>query len=74
LTKYVKQKVGKVHGQVEALFIVEKDGTLSDIKVIGAANQELSDQVVAFLGSSPAWTSGRQYGQPVRVQMRVPLK
>jgi hypothetical protein len=74
LVRQVQDQVGKLKGHATALFVVEKDGTLSDIKVIGAANQELSDQVVAFLGSSPAWTSGRQYGQPVRVQMRVPLK
>jgi len=74
LVKQVQDQVGKLKGHATALFIVEKDGTLSDIKVIGAADQERSDQVVALLGKSPAWTSGLQYGQPVRVQMRVPLK
>ena len=74
LVKQVQDQVGKLKGHATALFIVEKDGTLSDIKVIGAADQERSDQVVALLGKSPAWTSGLQYGQPVRVRMRVPLK
>jgi hypothetical protein len=74
LVKQVQAQVGKLKGHPTALFVVEKDGTLSDIKVIGAADQKQSDQVVALLGKSPAWTSGLQYGQPVRVRMRVPLK
>jgi protein TonB len=74
LTKYVKQKVGKVHGQVEALFIVEKDGHLTDMKVVGAENTELSGKIAAAIGDGPQWQAGQQNGQPVRVQMRVPLK
>lgn len=74
LLRQVQDQVGKLKGHATAVFIVEKDGTLSDIKVIGAADQQRSDQVVALLGNSPAWTSGLQYGQPVRVRMRVSLK
>ncbi|MEO8733104.1 MAG: hypothetical protein ABI373_02110, partial [Flavobacteriales bacterium] len=40
LVRQVQSRVGKLKGHPTALFVVEKDGTLSDIKVIGAASQE----------------------------------
>ncbi|MBK9598559.1 MAG: energy transducer TonB [Flavobacteriales bacterium] len=57
-----------------ASFIVEKDGQLSDVQVVGAEDPRTADQIAGVINSLPPWQAGVQDGQPVRVQMRVPLK
>jgi hypothetical protein len=52
---------------------VEKDGHLTDMKVVGAENTELSGKIAAAIGDGPQWQAGQQNGQAVRVRMRVPL-
>ncbi|HQV38628.1 MAG TPA: energy transducer TonB [Flavobacteriales bacterium] len=74
LVRYVRDKVGKTHGDVMASFIVEKDGQLSDVQVVGAEDPRTADQIAGVINSLPPWQAGVQDGQPVRVQMRVPLK
>ena len=74
LVHYVRDKVGKTKGDVMASFIVEKNGQLSDVQVVGAEDQQTADQIAGLLSSLPPWQAGIQDGQPVRVQMRVPLK
>ena len=74
MVRYLRDKVGKTHGDVTASFVVEKDGLLSDVKIIGAEDQKLADELVDVIGNLPRFQAGMQDGQPVRVQMRVPLK
>lgn len=74
MVKYIKEKVGKTHGNVMASFIVEKDGQLSDLQVVGAEDPQVAEQIATVISSAPRWEAGVQDGQPVRVQMRVPLK
>lgn len=73
MVRYVREKVGKPQGNVVASFIVEKDGQLSDVQVTGAQSEEMAEQI-AMVISSAHWEAGQQDGQPVRVQMRVPIK
>lgn len=57
-----------------ASFVVEKNGDLSDIKVLNAP-PTVADQVAQALDKAPLFTAGeREDGTPVRVQMRIPLK
>ena len=69
---YLKSKAGDVNGAT-ATFVVEKDGDLSEIKVIGA-QPGINDQLVDALDRAPRFEAGEKDGVPVRVQMRVPLK
>lgn len=69
---YLKSKAGEVNGAT-ATFVVEKDGDLSEIKVIGA-QPAISDQLVDALDRAPRFEAGEKDGVPVRVHMRVPLK
>lgn len=73
MVKYVHEKCGKTKGEVVATFVVEKDGGLSDVKVLGA-DDRTTEQLVQALEASPRWQAGVNDGVPVRVQMRVPLK
>lgn len=74
MVRYLREKVGKTHGDVMASFIVEKDGMLSEVEVVGADDPKIADQIASAISAAPRWAAGQQDGQPVRVQMRVPLK
>jgi len=64
---------GASSGKVVVTFVVEKDGILSNIKVIDSPNQYMSEAVVKAVAKSPAWRPGMQNGLPVRVQYRILL-
>lgn len=79
LVRTIKEKVadpsGKnVKGSVTASFIVEKNGELTDVKVIEGKNAAIDDQVVDMIKSTSPWTPGEDKGVPVRVQMRLPVQ
>ncbi|MBL7939419.1 MAG: TonB family protein [Flavobacteriales bacterium] len=79
LVRTIKEKVtdpsGKnVRGSVTASFIVEKNGDLTDVKVVEGKNEAINDQVVDVIKSTAPWTPGEDKGVPVRVQMRLPVQ
>lgn len=62
-----------VQGKVFIQFIVEKDGSLDDFKVLRAPSETLGDESVRVLSISPKWIPGYQNGKPVRVMYTVPI-
>jgi protein TonB len=64
-----------IEGTVYATFVVERDGTVSDVKILrGVAGAEkLSESTVSAIKSMPKWTPGQLKGQPVRVQYVLPV-
>jgi protein TonB len=62
-----------VQGRVFVTFVVEKDGTLTDIKVTRGIGSGCDEEAVRVLKKSPKWTPGIQNGRPVRVQYNVPI-
>lgn len=54
-------------------FVVEKDGTLSNIKARNKCNSDLS-HFIALLEKSPKWTPGFYQGNIIRSRCRVPLQ
>ncbi len=65
--------VNKINGTVYLTFIVEKDGSVSNITVIKGVHPILDDEAVKAIASSPKWSPGLQRGQPVRVRFQIPL-
>lgn len=63
----------KANGKLLMSFVVEKDGSLTDIKVIKDKNTNLGEQAIAVLKSCPKWNPGIQKGRPVRVQYTLPI-
>ncbi len=62
-----------VQGPVYVTFVVEKDGSISNIKLlrgIGAGCDEEAERVVTMM---PKWKPGRQNGKEVRVQFNMPI-
>jgi protein TonB len=56
-----------------SIFIVEKDGSLSDIKVYGKIDSLKSNEVIRILKKSPIWKPGKQNGTIVRVMYALPI-
>jgi TonB family protein len=72
--KYPAQDKEKgIQGRVIIQFIVEKDGTLSNMDVKRSPSVTLADEAIRVLKLSPAWNPGLQKGKPVRVQYTIPI-
>jgi TonB family protein len=63
----------RVSGKVFCTFIVEKDGTLSNIKAVRAPSAAMGAEAVRVLTRSPKWKPGAQSGHWVRVSYTVPI-
>ncbi|MGH7237861.1 MAG: energy transducer TonB [Candidatus Saccharimonadales bacterium] len=60
-------------GRVILSFIVEKDGTLSNITVDRPAGHGFDEEALRVLKLAKAWKPGMQNGQPVRVKFEIPI-
>lgn len=63
----------KIRGTVYLTFIVEKDGSVSNVTVIKGVHPLLDNEAVKAISESPKWSPGLQRGQPVRVRFQIPL-
>lgn len=66
-------KENNITGRVFIQFVVERDGSLTDMKILRDPGSGLGDEALRVLKSSPKWTAGIQNGKPVRVQFTVPV-
>jgi TonB family protein len=66
-------KKNKQEGRVFIGFIVEKDGSVSNVKVLRGVCEELDSEAVRVVKSMPTWIAGRDKGKPVRVQYTLPI-
>ena len=66
------QKRG-VQGRVSVQFIVNADGSISDVGIIRAVDPDLDGEAVRVISTMPKWKPGTQRGKPVRVKYTVPV-
>lgn len=72
--KYPEQAMKKgIQGRVAVSFIVEKDGSISNVRPIHSVHPLLDKEAVRVVKSMPKWSPGKQHGKPVRVQLIVPI-
>ena len=64
----------QVKGRSIIEFVVEKDGTVSDFKVVRSLNKECDEEAVRVLKTMPKWKPGMERGKPIRVKYTVPVK
>ena len=62
-----------VQGRVIVSFVVERDGSISDVKVARSVDPSLDREAQRVVKSMPRWTPGKQNGQTVRVKYTVPV-
>ena len=63
-----------VSGTVFLTFIVEKDGTCPDIRVLRDIGGGCGEEAIRVLKMMPPWNPGKQRGIPVRVQLTLPVR
>lgn len=66
-------KENNVAGRVMVSFVVERDGTLTDVKVSRGLGSGCDEEAVRVLRASPKWKPGMQNGRPVRVAYTMPI-
>ncbi len=62
-----------ISGRVTLTFVIEKDGSLTNIQVLQSPDSSLANEATRVLQASPRWTPGRQRNQPVRVRFTLPV-
>ena len=68
----VAEEMG-LQGRVIIGIVVEKDGSLSDIKVAKSLEKAFDEEAVRAVKSMPNWIPGMQDGEPVRVKYIIPI-
>ena len=64
----------KIDGRVLVNFVVEKDGSISEVKVVKPGFPSLDAEAVRVVKAMPNWKPGMQRGQVVRVQFTMPIE
>lgn len=67
-------KAAQIGGRVVAEFVIEKDGSLTNIVILQQPDRSLGDEVIRLLKSSPKWKPGMQRKQAVRVKYTMPIE
>jgi len=63
-----------IEGQVVVSFIVEKDGSLSNAKILRDIGGGCGQAALRLISQMPKWTTGSHQGKPVRVRYTLPVK
>lgn len=69
-----KAKAEGIEGRVFVSFIIEKDGSISNILIKRAIGGGCEEAVVEMIKNMPKWKPGKQRGKPVRFQFTLPIK
>ena len=62
-----------IQGRVILSFVVEANGTLSNVKVLRGVDPAIDKEAIRVVESSPKWSPGQQRGKPVRVSFNMPI-
>ena len=63
----------RIEGRVVCSFVIERDGSVSNITALQSPDRLLTNEVRRVLANSPRWTPGMQKGETVRVKYVVPV-
>lgn len=72
--KYPEEaKEKEISGRVFASFVIEKDGSVSNVKVLRGIGGGCDDEAVRVIKTMPKWKPGMQKGKPARVSYQIPI-
>ena len=63
----------KIEGKVIVSFIVNKNGSISDIKIIKSLDPDCDSEVLRVMKKMPKWKPGTEKGRPVRSEYVIPI-
>lgn len=67
-------KESGIQGTVYATFVVEKDGRITDVKILRGIGGGCDEEAIRVIKMMPKWKPGQQRGKGVRVQFNLPIK
>lgn len=62
-----------IQGRVITNFVVERDGSITDVQVVRGVDPSLDREAIRVIQSMPKWKAGRQRGSAVRVRFTLPV-
>ena len=62
-----------IDGKVFVEFVVNKDGSISDVRAVKGIGAGCDEEAVRVVQSAPSWTPGKQRGKPVKQRMVLPI-
>jgi protein TonB len=72
--KYPAQaQENNIQGRVMVQFVVNKDGSIVEPKIIRPVDPSLDKEAIRVVSSMPKWTPGKQRGKNVRVRFTLPV-
>ena len=63
-----------IQGRVITNFVVERDGSITDVNVVRGQDPSLDKEAVRVIQTMPRWKPGQQRGKPVRVRFTLPVQ
>ena len=66
-------KVAGIQGRVTVVFVVDKDGSITNVKTLRGVDAELDKEAIRVISSMPKWIPGMQKGKAVKVRYTVPV-
>jgi len=69
-----KAKKEGIQGKVFVTYVVEKDGSISNVKILRGVEESLDKEAMRVIAAMPKWKPGTQNGKAVRVQYTLPIK
>ena len=74
-TKYPEAAMeNQIQGTVWVQFIIDKEGNVTNVKVVRSVDPYLDKEAIRVVKSMPKWKPAKQRGKPVRVIFQVPIK
>ncbi|NQU33261.1 MAG: M56 family metallopeptidase [Bacteroidetes bacterium] len=67
-------KKNSIEGRVFVSFVVEKDGSIGDVKILRGIGSGCDEESIRVIENMPRWTPGTQRGQAVRVAYNLPIR
>lgn len=67
-------KESGIQGRVFVTFVVEKDGSVTDVRVLRGIGGGCDEEAIRVVRNMPKWAPGKQRGKSVRVQYNLPVK
>jgi protein TonB len=80
LAKYLKKNVyypldvpDNVEGKVYVSFVIEKDGSVTNVKIVKSAHPSFSVEAIRVIKRMPKWIPGKKNGEIVRTKIVLPF-
>jgi len=68
-----KDRENNIQGKVILSFVISKDGTVTDVKIIRSVSDGIDSEALRVLKNSPKWIPGTAYGSPAKIRYSVPI-